>query len=306
MQIPLNLPSLCIPRVFANITQDRIRNTFESLNLGDIERIDQIQVRDSSGKNQFQRVFIHFKQWNSGSETALRARDRILDNKEFRVIYDDPWFWKVSAYRPSPRPPSTVGGGRGGVGGRGGGYVGGGGGGGRGRSSYQTRLKKTNDPVIDFEFVSTTNHEPSYYQRRSVEPRTPSTSPPSGVRKFIRINSRSDSGSSSDTDSESDVSSFNSAVDAAVAAIYPVERAHPPSPSSPTASGPSSVTSSVTESDPSSVTASVTESDPSSVTASVTESDPSSVTASVTASVTEVTESVKPTPRKKRIVIKNA
>jgi hypothetical protein len=27
------------------------------------------------------------------------ARERLLNGKEIKIVYDDPWFWKVSAYR---------------------------------------------------------------------------------------------------------------------------------------------------------------------------------------------------------------
>ena len=33
-------PSLCIPRVFNNITENRIRNVFDELKLGNISHVD--------------------------------------------------------------------------------------------------------------------------------------------------------------------------------------------------------------------------------------------------------------------------
>ena len=212
-QIPMNLPSLCIPRVFANIAQARIRSTIEALGLGEIDRIDLVPVRDNNNTNQFQRVFIHFKKWNTNSENACKARARILENKEIKIIYDDPWFWKVSAYRP-PLPRQAP------------------------RSVSGPVPRPVSGPVIDFEFSSTDtrprqdarprqdprprqdarprqdprprqNQQPSHYQPQPesfYRPRSPIELPPK--RK-----------SGSDTDSEADTSSFDSAVDAAVAAI---------------------------------------------------------------------------------------
>jgi len=52
----------------------------------------------------FQRVFIHFKKWNS-SETAQRAKERVLSGKEIKIVYDDPWFWKLSLNRAVQRVP---------------------------------------------------------------------------------------------------------------------------------------------------------------------------------------------------------
>lgn len=99
--LPPNVPSLCIPRVFQNITKERVVFVFRSLGLGEIDHIDMIP-RTSENGDKFQRVFIHFKRWSSSDE-AVRARERVLGGKEIKVIYDDPWFWKISANRSAPR-----------------------------------------------------------------------------------------------------------------------------------------------------------------------------------------------------------
>ena len=54
------LPSICIPRVFANITHKDVEDAFEKvLGRNCIERIDMIYRRD--GLDGYQRVFVHFK-----------------------------------------------------------------------------------------------------------------------------------------------------------------------------------------------------------------------------------------------------
>ena len=100
--LPANVPSLCIPRVYSNIDEARIRGVFEELDMGDIQRIDVIGKTNEKG-DKFNRVFVHFKQWNA-SENANTARERLLNGKEIKILYDDPWFWKVSAYREPVRP----------------------------------------------------------------------------------------------------------------------------------------------------------------------------------------------------------
>ena len=95
--LPINIPSLCIPRVFSNIDEKRIRRIFDELNMGDIERVDIVNVQGEKGEK-FNRVFIHFKRWLKNT-TADMARDKLLNGKEIKIIYDEPWFWKVSAYR---------------------------------------------------------------------------------------------------------------------------------------------------------------------------------------------------------------
>ena len=104
-----NVPSLCIPRVFSNITEVRIRKVINDLNMGDIERIDMVSKTTEKGEK-YNRVFIHFRKWTNDGNAAI-ARERLVNGKEIKIVYDDPWFWKVSAYRkdtaknrePAPR-----------------------------------------------------------------------------------------------------------------------------------------------------------------------------------------------------------
>ena len=109
-KIPANLPVLCIPRVYANIKEARIRKIFDELDMGTIQRIDIITKHSISKPHdkgeKFNRVFVHYSQWND-SENAQIARERLLNGMEIKVIYDDPWFWKISAYRETTRRPYT-------------------------------------------------------------------------------------------------------------------------------------------------------------------------------------------------------
>jgi hypothetical protein len=102
--LPNNVPSLCIPRVFSNWTETRIRRIFDDLNMGEIQRIDVISKTTEKGEK-FNRVFVHFKRWFS-NENSDMARERLLNGKEIKIVYDDPWFWKVSAYREASRDTS--------------------------------------------------------------------------------------------------------------------------------------------------------------------------------------------------------
>ena len=103
--LPLNIPSLCIPRVFNNITEERIRSILNELKLGDIERIDIVSKSGPKNNNinnnsndKFNMVFIHFSQWYLEGNSLI-ARERLLSGKEIKILYDDPWFWKISAYK---------------------------------------------------------------------------------------------------------------------------------------------------------------------------------------------------------------
>jgi hypothetical protein len=100
--LPASIPSLCIPRVYPNIDERRIRKTFDDLNLGIIERVDIVRKTTEKGEK-CNRVFIHFSRWFN-SRNADTARERLLNGQDIKVIYDDPWFWKVAAYKEAVEP----------------------------------------------------------------------------------------------------------------------------------------------------------------------------------------------------------
>ena len=102
--LPANVPILCIPRVYPNVTESRIRKVFDDLDMGILERVDIVSKKSVKGEN-FNRVFVHFKRWNN-SENANITRERLLNGKDIKIIYDDPWFWKISAYREPERRPN--------------------------------------------------------------------------------------------------------------------------------------------------------------------------------------------------------
>jgi hypothetical protein len=89
--------TLCIPRVFSNIGEKRIRSVFYALKLGHIGRIDIVSKITERGEK-FNRVFIHFERWFD-TDNAYRALNLLREGKDIKVIYDEPWFWKVSTYR---------------------------------------------------------------------------------------------------------------------------------------------------------------------------------------------------------------
>jgi hypothetical protein len=103
--LPANVPVMCIPRVYPNITESRIRKIFDDLDMGALERIDIVSKVSEKGEK-FNRVFVHMRRWNLTSNACL-ARERLLNGKEIKIIYDDPWFWKVSAYREAEKKPAA-------------------------------------------------------------------------------------------------------------------------------------------------------------------------------------------------------
>ena len=103
--------SLCIPRVFNNIGWRRIKQTFIDLRWGFVERVDVIPM------GSFKRAFVHFApgKWNTSDAEARRALDALRAGDEVKIVYDEPWFWKIGISRaakpdeaPKPKPRPTV------------------------------------------------------------------------------------------------------------------------------------------------------------------------------------------------------
>lgn len=101
--------SICIPRTFANITWQQVKNAFEQAldSEGCVDRIDMIKINIQSGHDPkpHQRVFVHFKFWPL-NPAATNIMNRLSENNgtgSFQLVYDHPWYWKCSLSR-TPRP----------------------------------------------------------------------------------------------------------------------------------------------------------------------------------------------------------
>ena len=103
---PTSANSICIPRAFANISEARVRKVFDALNIFVIDRVDMIQRKNEKGEP-FQRIFVHIREWSETAD-AQKAKERLLTGKDLKIVYDDPWFWKVSlnTWTPKPAPVS--------------------------------------------------------------------------------------------------------------------------------------------------------------------------------------------------------
>lgn len=105
-------PTLCISRTHKNIRQERIFAVLRQLNLGWVGKIDMVpkQVVERNpdgtvGKKDFVRVFIHFTKWFTQNRQTQQFLER-LDSEGFvHIVYDDPWFWKVTKYIPREHKP---------------------------------------------------------------------------------------------------------------------------------------------------------------------------------------------------------
>jgi hypothetical protein len=87
--LPLSQPSVCIPRVFANIGWKRIKSTFEEAGWGTVEHVDMVMKSNDKGE-EYKKVFVHFIEWKD-----MTVREQLLKDEEVQLTYNDPWFWKV-------------------------------------------------------------------------------------------------------------------------------------------------------------------------------------------------------------------
>ena len=86
-------PSICIPRVYSNICEYRIKEIFQKIfGIDSIERVDIVGKKDGA----YNKVFVHF--WDWPIEHA-EIRKKLMDGKEIKIVYEEPWFWKCSASR---------------------------------------------------------------------------------------------------------------------------------------------------------------------------------------------------------------
>jgi hypothetical protein len=84
--------SVFIPRVFINISKERIAELFDKLDIGIVDHIDLIKKKGREGE--YCAAYIHFKYWlKSTASRNFRAK---LDTEEgAKLVYDDPWYWVI-------------------------------------------------------------------------------------------------------------------------------------------------------------------------------------------------------------------
>jgi len=100
-------PSIYINYVFENITRERIIETFTEVFAGDyVERLDMVRKTNTDTEEEYFSVFVHLKTWPTG-QAFQNIRQKLIDGKDFKLVYDSPWFWKCCASKmpkPSNKP----------------------------------------------------------------------------------------------------------------------------------------------------------------------------------------------------------
>jgi hypothetical protein len=84
---------LCIPRVKLTISEKDIYNTLNEINMIKINNIKFI----FKSRETFNTVLIYFSEFLE-NENGQLAKTLFLKGKDIKVIYDFPWFWKITPY----------------------------------------------------------------------------------------------------------------------------------------------------------------------------------------------------------------
>ena len=96
--------SIRIPRVFPNISEQRIRGVFEDLGWGTISKIDMVRRVNQNGEK-YNLVFVHFESWAEGTDSI---QDAFKSDKEVKVTYDEPWYWRLTINTAHRRTPEEI------------------------------------------------------------------------------------------------------------------------------------------------------------------------------------------------------
>jgi len=85
--------SIYIPKVFGNISKERMIAIFELLYIGMVNHIDFVPKVGANGKP-YNSAYVHFDFWYSNISNQ-NLQERLKNSIETRIVYDDPWYWIV-------------------------------------------------------------------------------------------------------------------------------------------------------------------------------------------------------------------
>lgn len=92
---PVKGISICIPRVFNNIGWRRVKQVMIACRWGYVERVDMVP------QGGFKRAFVHFapNRWNTRNPSAMAVLKALKNGDEVKIVYDEPWYWKIGLSR---------------------------------------------------------------------------------------------------------------------------------------------------------------------------------------------------------------
>jgi hypothetical protein len=94
----MNPTILVIPCISSAIRKDTIFEAFKMLNICDLDKIDLISNKKSTRETRLNVAFIHIRKWYT-NENASFVLNRLGENKDIKIVYEYPWYWKISVYK---------------------------------------------------------------------------------------------------------------------------------------------------------------------------------------------------------------
>ena len=96
--------SLCFPCIDKNIKHYEVIDMITKMNIGEIERVDIVPVRNTVVKRKHEHgmykftVFVHFKEWYN-NERNIKISSRLQKNKMIYICANDVDIWKCVLYK---------------------------------------------------------------------------------------------------------------------------------------------------------------------------------------------------------------
>jgi hypothetical protein len=82
--------TICIPRIEASVSREYVHSVFSKLNIGRIERINEITLRNDTT---YKRVMIKVH-WNDTS-TSQFIQKRLNADESVKLVHENPFYWKL-------------------------------------------------------------------------------------------------------------------------------------------------------------------------------------------------------------------
>jgi len=89
--------TICIPKVDTSISKQEIFDKIRALRVGFIEKIIEIPLKNDETSK---RVIVKFKTWVE-NELSSRILCRFAENKDIKIVYNDPWYWVAYQMKPN-------------------------------------------------------------------------------------------------------------------------------------------------------------------------------------------------------------
>ena len=102
--------SVFIPRVFSNIKDTRIVETFHQHGIGKVSSVDLVSSKNQKGDSTqyYNMAFVHFETLYETHASESFRQDVANPDTTAKLVYEDPWFWLVLPFEQKDRTSSRT------------------------------------------------------------------------------------------------------------------------------------------------------------------------------------------------------